>query len=116
MNILNSINNANCPVYYHANFIGLKNKDKFCNTYWHWMTKYKTLGEAIQSLPTNKIAFRCAIVARREKKTRWKEMESLIALSDYAKRLYFEYMQRLNERGTLSADELMEIRTNIGMS
>lgn len=80
------------------------------------MTKYSTLQEAIENLTPSKLSFRCAIIVRREKKTRWKDVEDLISASVYGSRLYYDYMVRLCDRGKLSQSELFDIKQAIGIT
>lgn len=99
-----------CPEFYSNNFLKLSNPEKFCAFYWSQMKKFSTLRQALNSLPANRIPFRCAIVVLREKKCRWPEVEYLIAKTSYSKGLYLNYMQTLFDRGELSEQELTEIK------
>lgn len=104
-----------CQDFFSTHFLNLVNKDKFCNSYWYAMQKCATLAESITLHTMSKIAFRCAIVARREKKCRWPEVEFIIGQSRYASGLYYDYMQRLHERGVLGKEELEQIRSNMDL-
>lgn len=80
------------------------------------MSKCKTLDEAIMRYGVSKIAFRCAIVVRREKKLRWQQVEPIIGESRYASGLYFDYMQLLHERGVVGQIEIEQIRQTMRLT